>query len=146
MEFGGGDIVTALHLLQQTVEQRFEQLNNRLDQMELRHQYELENVKLRVMNSRREAADCVLDHRMRKTISGEGTALANTDCPTGVAQLLALQNAPLLGAVANYSIDIDKMSHQQIMKIMQFYNESMTIVHSDSIEVHRSKVKMWHTT
>jgi len=68
VEFGSGDIVTILQLLQQTMEQRFNAIeigiynqittvnnqviavNNRLDQMELRHQYELENAKHYVMN------------------------------------------------------------------------------------------------
>jgi len=88
VEFGSGDIVTTLQLLQQTMEQRFNAIeigiynqittvnnqviavNNRLDQMELRHQYELENAKHRVMNFRREAADRVLDHKMKKTVCG----------------------------------------------------------------------------
>ena len=95
VELGSGDIVTTLQLLQQTMEQRFNAIeqrfnaieigifnqittvnnqviavNNRLDQMELRHQYELENAKHRVMNFRREAADRVLDHKMKKTVCG----------------------------------------------------------------------------
>lgn len=78
-------------------------------------------------------------------ITGQGTDLANALSPHNQQALLPLSNDPPLGAEADYSLN-DPLTHMQILKLIQFYNESFTILQTDGVEVRQVKVKRWHTT
>ena len=78
-------------------------------------------------------------------ITGQGTDFANALSPCNQQALLLLSNDPPLGAEADYSLN-DLLTHMQILKLIQFYNESFTILQTDGVEVRQVKVKRWHTT
>ena len=74
----------------------------------------------------------------------QSTDLVNALSSYNQQAFLPFPNDPPFSAEADYSLN-DPLTHMQILKLIQFYNELFTILQTDGVEVHQVKVKRWHT-
>ncbi|KAF5392686.1 hypothetical protein D9757_000959 [Collybiopsis confluens] len=114
------------------VEGQITQMNEAFQLSELRQRCDVENTRFRAVNLRRDSVDRVFTHRMKKTVPGQGTDLANDRLPNNCQPLVPLPNTPDLGTVPTLNLNAQP-SHDQILMLIQFYNESFDIRDDDGI-------------
>jgi hypothetical protein len=75
-------------------------------------------------------------------VEGDGTDLANTILPN--QNLLApLAAPPAVGTVFTPTIETHTLTHQIILRIVQFYNQDFGIQLGDTIAIRSQKIMNW---
>ena len=77
-------------------------------------------------------------------VDGDGTILANTIIPNNYQNPLApLAAAPAVGTVFSPTIETHNLSHQIILRIVQYYNQNFDIQPGDTVPIRSQKIANW---
>lgn len=77
-------------------------------------------------------------------VEGDGTILANTILPNNNQHPLApLAAAPVVGTVFSPTIETYNLTHQTILRIVQYYNQHFDIQPADTMPIRSQKIANW---
>lgn len=76
-------------------------------------------------------------------VDGDGMILANVILPNINHALAPLAEAPALGFVFSPTIKTHNLSHQIILRIVQYYNQNFDIQPGDTIPIRSQKIANW---
>jgi hypothetical protein len=77
-------------------------------------------------------------------VEGDGTILANTIIfNNNQNQLAPLAAVPAVGTILSPTIDTQNLSHQMVLRIVQYYNQSFNIQPADTVGTRSQKIINW---
>jgi hypothetical protein len=77
-------------------------------------------------------------------VDGDGTILANIIIPNNNHPPLApLAATPVVGTIFSQTIETHNLSHQIILRIVQYYNQDFDIQPGDTVPIRSQKIANW---
>jgi hypothetical protein len=79
-------------------------------------------------------------------VDGDGTILANIIVPNNNQNPLApmpVAAVPAVGTVFSPTIETHNLSHQIILRIVQYYNQNFDIQPGDTVPIRSQKIANW---